>query len=205
MSPTKTFRVALAACPPVCLCSVDTKTTGGQAASATPSRSFTCRVGWIDAVLLAANAEIGAAADRVSDRGRRGVARFHRVESGRKRGIVYGRNGPHGARTLLRPFWPALGQTGIICCGAMDLSVGSILAVAGTVFGMLHARGVGPSGCFAACFFTAFGLSAYNGLLDSRAADPGDHRHAGRAGVLPRLGADPGRSGLARIRRAIHA
>ena len=30
---------------------------------------------------------------------------------------------------------------------------------------MLHARGVGPSGCFAACFFVAFGLSAYNGLL----------------------------------------
>jgi ribose/xylose/arabinose/galactoside ABC-type transport system permease subunit len=47
----------------------------------------------------------------------------------------------------------------------MDLSVGSILAVAGTVFGVLHARGVAPAGCFAACFFTAFGLSAYNGLL----------------------------------------
>src|SRR5579862_113317 len=33
-----------------------------------------------------------------------------------------------------------LGQTGLICCGAMDLSIGSILAVAGTVFGILHAR-----------------------------------------------------------------
>jgi len=68
---------------------------------------------------------------------------------------------PNVAPTVLA----ALGQTGIICCGAMDLSVGSILAVAGTVFGVLHARGVAPAGCFAACFFTAFGLSAYNGLL----------------------------------------
>jgi rhamnose transport system permease protein len=68
---------------------------------------------------------------------------------------------PNVAPTILA----ALGQTGIICCGAMDLSVGSILGVAGTVFGVLYARGVGPYGCFAACFLTAFGLSAYNGLL----------------------------------------
>jgi ribose transport system permease protein len=68
---------------------------------------------------------------------------------------------PNVAPTILA----AIGQTGILCCGAMDLSVGSILAVAGTIFGVLHARGVGPAGCFAACFFTAFGLSAYNGLV----------------------------------------
>lgn len=58
-----------------------------------------------------------------------------------------------------------LGQTGLICCGAMDLSIGSILAVAGTVFGILHAREYPPATCFAACFITAFGLSAYNGVL----------------------------------------
>jgi ribose/xylose/arabinose/galactoside ABC-type transport system permease subunit len=68
---------------------------------------------------------------------------------------------PNAAPAILA----ALGQTGIICCGALDLSVGSILAVAATVFGVLQARGVGPAGCFAACFFTAFGLSTYNGLL----------------------------------------
>jgi ribose/xylose/arabinose/galactoside ABC-type transport system permease subunit len=71
------------------------------------------------------------------------------------------RMAPNVAPTILA----AIGQTGIICCGALDLSVGSILAVAGTVFGVLHALGVGPIGCFAACFGTAFGLSAYNGFL----------------------------------------
>jgi ribose/xylose/arabinose/galactoside ABC-type transport system permease subunit len=58
-----------------------------------------------------------------------------------------------------------LGLTGIICCGAIDLSIGSILGLAGTVFGILHARGFGPDVCFAACFATACGVSAYNGLL----------------------------------------
>ena len=81
--------------------------------------------------------------------------------SGASFGDEMGRLVPNVAPTVLA----ALGQTGIICCGAIDLSVGSILAVAGTVFGVLHARGVAPAGCFAACFFTAFGLSAYNGLL----------------------------------------
>ena len=72
-----------------------------------------------------------------------------------------GRMVPNVAPTVLA----GLGLTGIICCGAIDLSIGSILAVAGTVFGILHAREFGPIFCFAACFFTACGLSAYNGLL----------------------------------------
>lgn len=59
----------------------------------------------------------------------------------------------------------ALGQTGILCCGALDLSVGSILAVAGTVFGILQARECAPATCFVACFLTASGLSAGNGAL----------------------------------------
>lgn len=58
-----------------------------------------------------------------------------------------------------------LGLTGIICCGAIDLSIGSIVGLAGTVFGILQARGCAPAVCFAACFLTAFGVSAYNGLL----------------------------------------
>jgi len=58
-----------------------------------------------------------------------------------------------------------LGLTGIICCGAIDLSIGSILGLSGTVFGILHARGFSPVTCFVACFATAFAVSAYNGLL----------------------------------------
>src|SRR4051812_44544636 len=57
-----------------------------------------------------------------------------------------------------------VGLTGIVCCGAMDLSIGSILGVAGTVFGILYSRGRTPAVCFAACFLTAATLSATNGL-----------------------------------------
>jgi ribose/xylose/arabinose/galactoside ABC-type transport system permease subunit len=90
-----------------------------------------------------------------------GFIAWRAAATGASFGDEAGRMAPNVAPTILA----ALGQTGIICCGAMDLSVGSILAVAGTVFGVLHARGVDPSGCFAACFLTAFGLSAWNGLL----------------------------------------
>ena len=68
---------------------------------------------------------------------------------------------PNVAPTVLA----GLGMTGIICCGAIDLSVGSILALAGTVFGILQAREFPPAVCFAACFATAVAVSAYNGLL----------------------------------------
>jgi ribose/xylose/arabinose/galactoside ABC-type transport system permease subunit len=71
------------------------------------------------------------------------------------------RMGPNVAPVILA----GLGLTGIVCAGAMDLSIGAILGVAGTVFGLLYARGFSPTACFAACVATAFGLSAYNGLL----------------------------------------
>jgi len=58
-----------------------------------------------------------------------------------------------------------LGMTGIIFTGAIDISIASIIVVAGTVFGILVHQGVGPLPCYAACVFTAWGLSMVNGWL----------------------------------------
>lgn len=58
-----------------------------------------------------------------------------------------------------------LGLTGVIFTGAIDLSIGGIIVVAGTVFGILHVRGASPAVCFTACCLTAIGLSALNGAL----------------------------------------
>jgi len=59
----------------------------------------------------------------------------------------------------------ALGMTGIILTGAIDLSIGSIIAVAATVFGVLVAHEQPPAVCFGACFGTAWLLSMANGWL----------------------------------------
>ena len=69
--------------------------------------------------------------------------------------------GPNAAPRLLG----ALALTGIIFTGAIDLSVGAILAVAGTVFGILYHYHASPGICFAACVLTAWALTAWNGLL----------------------------------------
>jgi ribose/xylose/arabinose/galactoside ABC-type transport system permease subunit len=58
-----------------------------------------------------------------------------------------------------------LGMTGIVCCGAIDLSIGATLGLSGTVFGILYEREFSPPICFAACFATAVLVSSYNGLL----------------------------------------
>ncbi|MDA1275277.1 MAG: ABC transporter permease [Verrucomicrobia bacterium] len=68
---------------------------------------------------------------------------------------------PNVAPTVLA----GLGLTGIICAGAIDLSVGSIIAVAGTVFGVLVHRQVPPFVCYAGCVATAWCLSVLNGYL----------------------------------------
>jgi rhamnose transport system permease protein len=65
-----------------------------------------------------------------------------------------------------------LGLTGIIFTGAIDLSIASILAVAGTVFGVLVYHGVAPLPCWAACFVTAWALSLWNGWLVRRLKIP---------------------------------
>jgi len=58
-----------------------------------------------------------------------------------------------------------LGMTGIVCCGSIDLSIGAILGLSGTMFGILYERGFSPATCFAACFATSFVVSTYNGFL----------------------------------------
>jgi len=58
-----------------------------------------------------------------------------------------------------------LGLTGIICTGAIDLSIGAIIVVAGTVFGIGYEWGYSPLVCYAACYLTAVGLSAANGYV----------------------------------------
>src|SRR5882672_4858453 len=74
---------------------------------------------------------------------------------------VLARCAPNVAPVILA----GLGLTGIICAGAIDLSIASIVVVAGTVFGILVHRQWPPLPCFGACVLTAWGLSALNGLL----------------------------------------
>jgi ribose/xylose/arabinose/galactoside ABC-type transport system permease subunit len=74
---------------------------------------------------------------------------------------VLARAGPNVAPTVLA----ALGLTGIIFTGAIDLSIASIIVVAGTVFGILVSHGANPSICYVACFLTAWCLALLNGCL----------------------------------------
>jgi len=74
---------------------------------------------------------------------------------------VLTRCGPDMAPAVLA----GLGMTGIIFTGAIDISIASIVVVAGTVFGIMVQRGVNPFACYAACLFTAWMLSMVNGWL----------------------------------------
>ncbi|PYI82374.1 MAG: hypothetical protein DME26_17880 [Verrucomicrobia bacterium] len=71
------------------------------------------------------------------------------------------RAGPNVAPVILA----GIGLTGIIFTGALDLSIASVVAMAGTVFGVLVYRGASPVACYMACFVTAWGLSMLNGYL----------------------------------------
>lgn len=71
------------------------------------------------------------------------------------------RFGPNVAPLVLA----GLGLTGIIATGAIDLSIGAIIVVAGTVFGVLYNRGAPAPVCFVACSLTAAALSVANGGL----------------------------------------
>jgi len=74
---------------------------------------------------------------------------------------VLARCGPNIAPVVLA----GLGMTGIICTGAIDLSIASIIVVAGTVFGILVHHHAPPPVCFIACVATAWLLSMANGWL----------------------------------------
>src|SRR5438874_9604962 len=67
------------------------------------------------------------------------------------------RAGPNVAPVVLA----GLGLTGIIYTGAIDLSIASIIVVAGTVFGLLVYHGFTPLVCYAGCVKTAWGLSLF--------------------------------------------
>jgi ribose/xylose/arabinose/galactoside ABC-type transport system permease subunit len=86
------------------------------------------------------------------------------MKQGGSFGEVLARSGPNVAPVVLA----GIGLTGIICAGAIDLSIASIIVVAGTVFGILVHRQWPPLPCFAACALTAWGLSAWNGFLVRR-------------------------------------
>lgn len=58
-----------------------------------------------------------------------------------------------------------LGMTAILMTGAIDLSIASIIAVAGTVLGVLVHYQQPPWLCYAACLGTAWVLVVGNGLL----------------------------------------
>lgn len=81
---------------------------------------------------------------------------------------VLQRAGPNMAPVVLAGF----GMTAIILTGAIDLSIASIIAVAGTVFGILVQRGMPPLVCFAGCLLACWGLSITNGWLIRRSRLP---------------------------------
>ncbi len=58
-----------------------------------------------------------------------------------------------------------IGMTGIILAGAIDLSIGGVVALSGTVFGVCVFWGLSPLSCFAACTATAWFLCVVNGAL----------------------------------------
>ena len=77
-----------------------------------------------------------------------------------------------------------LGMTAIIFTGAIDLSIASIIAVAGTVFGILVQRGASPVFCYAGCVLTAGAVHAER-MGRAGLENPGHYHHAGRLAALP--------------------
>jgi ribose/xylose/arabinose/galactoside ABC-type transport system permease subunit len=89
------------------------------------------------------------------------AAIFLLIKRGGSFGEVLRHAGPNVAPVILA----GLGMTGIIFTGAIDLSIASIVVMAGTVFGICVQRGVAPAFCFGACVVTAWGFSMLNGWL----------------------------------------
>jgi ribose/xylose/arabinose/galactoside ABC-type transport system permease subunit len=75
--------------------------------------------------------------------------------------LVLQRCAPDTAPVMLA----GLGLTAVILTGAIDLSIASIIAVAGTVFGILVQRGASPMLCNLACVGVAWLLALLNGTL----------------------------------------
>ena len=62
--------------------------------------------------------------------------------------------------------------TGIIFTGAIDLSIASIIVLAGTLFGCVVHRGFGPAGSFLVCAAAAWALMSLNGFVITRLGLP---------------------------------
>ena len=77
-------------------------------------------------------------------------------------------SGPNVAPVILA----GLGMTGIIFTGAIDLSIASIVVLAGTVFGILVQLGFSPLTCDLACVVTAWSFASFNGWLVRRLRVP---------------------------------
>ena len=90
------------------------------------------------------------------------------LREGASLGEVFRRIGPDIAPVTLAGF----ALTGIVFTGAIDLSIASALALAGTVFGALVYHHVPPLVSFAACFSAAWALMSFNGLLVARLKIP---------------------------------
>lgn len=78
------------------------------------------------------------------------------------RGVAFSRVVLDAASSLAPTLLAALGLTGAFFAGAIDLSIGSIVAVSGTVFGILVTKSFPPTVCFAACVLVAVALSVFN-------------------------------------------
>ncbi len=68
-------------------------------------------------------------------------------------------------RNIAPEMLAAVGLSAIIWTGAIDLSIGSVMAVGGATFAMGYSHGAPPVVCFGACLLAAGGLVATNGLL----------------------------------------
>jgi simple sugar transport system permease protein len=90
------------------------------------------------------------------------------LKAGSSFGEVLARIGPDVAPVTLAGF----ALTGIIFTGAIDLSIASALALAGTVFGCLVHSGAPAGVAFGMCLFAAWALMSLNGFLVSRLAIP---------------------------------
>lgn len=90
------------------------------------------------------------------------------LREGASFGDVLRRLGPDIAPVALAGF----ALTGIIFTGAIDLSIGSALALSATIFGALVHHGTPPLPAFAGCVFAGWLIMSVNGFLVARLGLP---------------------------------
>ena len=67
----------------------------------------------------------------------------------------------------------AFALTGIIFTGSIDLSISSVIALSGTIFGFLVSHNIPPLLSFVSCFLTACALMTLNGFVVAKTGLPG--------------------------------